>query len=246
MQRCFLRNRGASGGDRLLSACLHHFNVSFTDPGLWLHAVQSLSSMGSTSSTSAATADSDAPSSSNNGSGDGGRAAGGQEAGEAARRLQRGRAEGGEEQGEGEEEEEAPPSPEAVFGRHVLFDNKMFRVRADVHLCLLPLTSSVVQHVCMTTTSDHPSAPCFSMPLPLQKLLQDPWKYLRRGDCDAHCCWLLRHAVSLHIGSRIWPSLQQAAQALHGSATSHARALALIANYTSAYDNAHHSLRACF
>ena len=132
MQRCFLRNRGASGGDRLLSACLHHFNVSFTDPGLWLPAVQGLSSTSSASSTGETSADSDAPSSGDDGSGGGGRAAGGQEAGDAALQLQRSRAEGGEEQGEGEEEEEAPPSPEAMFGRHVLFDNKMFRVSAGM------------------------------------------------------------------------------------------------------------------
>ena len=58
-------------------------------------------------------------------------------------------------------------------------------------------------------------------------------RHVTKTGCDAHCSWLLHHAISLHVGARFLPSLERAAQVMVGSAASHARAIALMAGNSS-------------
>ena len=49
------------------------------------------------------------------------------------------------------------------------------------------------------------------------------------GKCDPRCEWLLRHAVSVHLGARKYRSFDKAADALASTARGHAEALHLLA-----------------
>ena len=56
-----------------------------------------------------------------------------------------------------------------------------------------------------------------------------PAEKLLLGKCNQYCKWLIRHAVSLHVGARFQPSLQHAAAVMHVVAASHKLALEYLA-----------------
>ncbi len=58
-----------------------------------------------------------------------------------------------------------------------------------------------------------------------QRILIAADKYLGSGQCDAHCRWLIRNAVSVHIGARAMPSIEHAAGVMRRAARSHWRAM---------------------
>jgi len=129
IRRCYDLHRGAAGGDGLLSRCLHHYNISFTEPG---YAIQDW--LASAHGTAA---------------------------------------------GNGSE-----PTKPFLLPHHIVFDNRHLR-----------------------------------------ELLLAPSERLILGRCNAQCRWLLRHAVTLHIGARFFPSLKHAAGAIYIAASSHRLAI---------------------
>eukprot|EP00798_Chlamydomonas_sp_ICE-L_P001345 gene1344-32706_t len=79
------------------------------------------------------------------------------------------------------------------------------------------------------TRNYNPEAPGMSF----LDILQAPAERLLRGKCNVHCKWLIRHAVSYHVGARFQPSLNHAAAVMQLISGSHRLALEFLSMMTS-------------